>query len=62
MSDEINALLANSTWTLVPKLANANVVGSKWIYRIKRKSDGSIERYKALLVAQGFTQLSGLDY
>ena len=51
MSDEINALLANSTWTLVPKLVIANVIGSKWIYRIKRKLDGSIEHYKARLVA-----------
>ena len=47
MSNEINALLANSTWTLVPKPAIANVIGSKWIYKIKRKSDGRIERYKA---------------
>ena len=62
MFDEINALLANSTWTLVPELVNSNVIGSKWIYRIKHKSDGSIERYKARLVAQGFTQQSSLDY
>ena len=46
MSEEINALIANSTWILVPKSAQANIVGCKWIYLIKRKSDGSVERYK----------------
>ena len=62
MSEEINALLTNSTQILIPKPYNANIVGSKWIYKIKRHSDGSIERYKARLVAQGFTQQSERDY
>ncbi|KAJ0580159.1 putative RNA-directed DNA polymerase [Helianthus annuus] len=62
MSDEFNALTKNNTWTLVPRPHNANVVGSKWIFRTKFKSDGSIERHKARLVAQGFSQIPGLDY
>ena len=61
MSDEINALLANFTWTLVPKLCNANIIYSKWIYKIQHTSDGSIECYKERLVSQGFTQLDRLD-
>lgn len=39
-----------------------NVLPNKWIYKIKRRSDGSIECYKARLVANGFHQQEGLDY
>ncbi|KAI3694073.1 hypothetical protein L1987_77032 [Smallanthus sonchifolius] len=62
MHDELKALHANQTWTLVPRPTSTNIVGSKWIYRIKYKSNGSIDRYKARLVAQGFTQIPGLDF
>jgi hypothetical protein len=46
MNKEFDALLANGTWTLVPKLPNANLVGCKWAYKVKRKADGNIERFK----------------
>jgi hypothetical protein len=39
-----------------------NVVGSRWVYHIKHHVNGSIERYKACLVARGFTQQEGIDY
>ena len=39
-----------------------NVIGCKWIFKLKHKSDGSIERYKALLVAKGYKQEDGFDY
>jgi len=55
-------LHVNRTWTLVPFHPSMNVVGSQWVYKIKRRSDGSIERYKARLVARGFTQQKGIDY
>ncbi|KAJ3698372.1 hypothetical protein LUZ61_002077 [Rhynchospora tenuis] len=62
MSVELNALAKNATWELVLPPANAHIVGCKWLFKIKRKSDGSIERYKARLVAKGYTQEEGLDY
>jgi hypothetical protein len=56
MHEEIQAFRANKTWSLVPFHPSINVVGSRWVYRIKRRVDGSIERYKTRLVARGFTQ------
>jgi hypothetical protein len=62
MREEIQASHANRTWTLVSFHPSMNVVGSRWVYKIKRRSDGSIERYKMRLVARGFTQQEGIDY
>jgi hypothetical protein len=62
MCDEIAALHTNRTWSLVPFHPSMNIVGSRWVYRIKRRVDGSIERYKARLIARGFTQQEGIDY
>lgn len=56
MAEDFNALLQNWTWTLVPVHSKMNVVGSTWKYYIKYRADGSIESYKARLVAQGFHQ------
>lgn len=62
MNFEYDALLKNHAWTLVPPSPNINVVGNKWIFRIKRNSDGSIQRYKARLIAKGFHQSPGIDF
>uniref|UniRef100_A0A1J3F133 Putative mitochondrial protein n=1 Tax=Noccaea caerulescens TaxID=107243 RepID=A0A1J3F133_NOCCA len=56
MKEEMNALKKNETWDLVPKPKDVQPVSCKWVYRIKRKTDGNIDRYKARLVARGFSQ------
>ncbi|CAL9000175.1 unnamed protein product [Prunus brigantina] len=62
MYDEFNALLKQGTWSLVPLPPSVRAVGCKWVFKIKRNSDGSIERYKARLVAKGYHQQPGIDY
>jgi hypothetical protein len=62
MKIEYDALINNRTWHLVPPQKGTNVIGCKWVYKIKRKSDGSLDRYKTSLVAKGFKQRYGLDY
>ncbi|CAH9136740.1 unnamed protein product [Cuscuta epithymum] len=59
MAEEFNALISNHTWDLIPFDANKNVVRSKWIYKTKYLADGSVDNYKARLVAQGFNQQAG---
>jgi histone deacetylase 1/2 len=62
MDTEFDALHKNKTWHLVPPQKNRNVIDCKWVYKIKRRSDGTIDRYKAWLVAKGFKQRYGIDY
>lgn len=62
MQEEYDALLKQGTWTLVPCPPDKNLVSCKWIFKIKKNSDGSISRHKARLVARGFTQEEGIDY
>jgi Reverse transcriptase (RNA-dependent DNA polymerase) len=59
---ELAALAHNNTWSLVPISEASNVVGCKWVFKTKHHSTGKIERYKAHLVAKGYTQEEGLDF
>jgi hypothetical protein len=62
MDEEFGALMQNNTWKMVPPHRGKNVIDCRWIYKVKRKSYDSIDRYKARLVAKGFKQRYGIDY
>ena len=62
MDDEINQLTTLETYTLEDLPNDRKVVGCKWVYRVKRDTNGKIAKYKARLVAQGFSQVAGVDY
>jgi hypothetical protein len=62
MEQEFKALLHNETWKLVPPILGVNVIDFKWVFKVKKHVDGSIERYKVRLVAKGFKQRYDLDY
>ena len=54
MQQELDTLHSNDTWSVVPLPNHRNVVGSKWVYKVKREANGYIALYKTQLVAQGF--------
>lgn len=62
MHEELQALAENHTWSIVKLPNGKKPVGSRWVYKTKFNSDGTIDRHKARLVAQGFTQTLGVDY
>lgn len=62
MSEELAALERTNTWDVVPLPSHAVPITCKWVYKVKTKSDGQVERYKARLVARGFQQAHGRDY
>uniref|UniRef100_A0A2N9IBP1 Integrase catalytic domain-containing protein n=1 Tax=Fagus sylvatica TaxID=28930 RepID=A0A2N9IBP1_FAGSY len=62
MSEEMKALQKNSTWEVVDLPEGKIPVGCRWVFTIKYKADGTIERCKARLVAKGYTQTYGIDY
>ncbi|KAM2011562.1 hypothetical protein ACFX1T_023520 [Malus domestica] len=62
MKEELSALHNQDTWFLVPLHPHKNLVGCKWVFKIKKNADGSIGRYKARLVAKGFNQEECIDY
>ncbi|GAA0186721.1 transmembrane signal receptor [Lithospermum erythrorhizon] len=62
MQTEIQALENNSTWTLASLPPGKKALGSRWIYKVKHRSEGTVERFKARLVVFGNHQVEGIDY
>jgi hypothetical protein len=60
--DEFASLLGMNTWKLVPRPPKRKVIKSKWVFKMKRRPDRSIQKLKGRLVAMGYTQVHGLDY
>jgi hypothetical protein len=62
MEEEFSALMKNGTWHLVLASQASNIIDCKWVYKVKRKADDTIDRHKAHLVAKGFKQRYVIDY
>ena len=60
--EEYKTVLGYHTWTLVEKSPNINIVESQWTFRVKRNNLRQVDKYKAQLVTQGFSQVSSLDF
>ncbi|XP_074297772.1 uncharacterized protein LOC141628544 [Silene latifolia] len=62
INDEMDSILGNNTWVLTDLPRGCKPLGCKWIFKRKTKVDGTIDKYKARLVIQGFRQKEGIDY
>ena len=62
MKEEFDQIKKNRTWELVPRLADKNVIGTKWVFRKKLDENGETTRNRVILVCKGYAQEEGLDY
>ncbi|CAM9000163.1 unnamed protein product [Rhodiola kirilowii] len=62
MQEELGELQRNDVWDLVPRPDSVNVIGTKWIFKNKSDEHENVTRNKARLVAQGYTQIEGVDF
>ena len=62
MNKDTNALQANMAWDFIPLVPEKKVISCKWVYKVKLKANGSLERLHARLVVMDFTQRWGIDY
>ena len=60
--EEIQSLMENETWDLVKLPPGRKPVGCKWVFKVKHKESGEVERFKCRLVAKGYSQSYGIDY
>jgi len=62
MVEEYKSIMKNSVLEVVQRPIDKLVVGSRWIFKLKHTTNGSIDKYKAILVAKGFSKVEGIDY
>jgi hypothetical protein len=62
MDIEFQSLLQNDTWSLCSSPPGKNVVPCKWVFKLKRRPNGSVEHHNAKLVGVGYLQRSGVDF
>ena len=62
MHDELLQFQRNDVWTLVPRLKKEHIIGRKWIFHNKTDEEGNVIHNKARLVAQGYSQVEGVDF
>eukprot|EP00253_Pinus_taeda_P021546 PITA_21546 len=62
MVEEYDAIVRNSVWHVVLRLENKSIVSSRWLYKVKQDTNGSVEKHKAIFVACHFSQVEGIDY
>jgi len=62
MDDEMDTLMSRQTWDLVPTSSELPAINCRWVFTMKYRPDGTMDRYKAHLAAWGFTQTYGVDY
>ncbi|MCO5590687.1 hypothetical protein L7F22_044661 [Adiantum nelumboides] len=62
MQSEFDALIENDKWTLWDLPPGKKAIGTKWVYKLKCKTNGEIDCYKARLVVKGYAQQKGIDY
>ena len=61
MVEEYESIFKNSSWEIVPRPVGKSVVGSRWIYKVKQATDGSVEKYKERFVAGASHRSRGLN-
>ena len=62
MVEEYDRIIRNNALEVVPRPVWKSVVGSRWVYKVRQATDGSMEKHKARFVARGFSQVEGIDY
>ena len=60
--NEYDSILRNSVLDVVTKMEDKSVVGYRWVYKVKKVENGSVEKHKARFISYGFSQVEGIDY